>query len=165
MRKIFIFLGLVTFFIAHKVKAVCAVCTISICLGVGLSRWLGIDDVISGLWIGGLIVSLIIWMIGWFEKRKFKIKLQELFISIIIYSFITSILYIKGMIGLPNNTIFCIDKLLFGISFGSIIFLMGTWFNGYLKQKNNNKAYFPFQKVVLPVAFLLISSIIFYSIL
>ncbi len=31
----------------------CPVCSISIGVGVGLCRYLGIDDLISGVWIGG----------------------------------------------------------------------------------------------------------------
>jgi hypothetical protein len=34
---------------------VCPVCTIAVAGGVGLCRYLGIDDLISGSWIGALL--------------------------------------------------------------------------------------------------------------
>lgn len=39
--------------------AICPVCTVAVGTDVGLCRWLGIDDVLSGIWIGGLIISMI----------------------------------------------------------------------------------------------------------
>lgn len=35
-----------------KAQAVCPVCTVAVGTGVGLSRWLGVDDTITGLWLG-----------------------------------------------------------------------------------------------------------------
>ena len=43
---------------AKKALAVCPICTVAAATGIGFSRWLGIDDTITGLWIGGLTVSL-----------------------------------------------------------------------------------------------------------
>ncbi len=43
----FLFLG------ANSAQAICPICTIAVGAGVGFSRYLGIDDTIAGLWIGG----------------------------------------------------------------------------------------------------------------
>ncbi|MBU2577676.1 hypothetical protein KKA69_02480 [Patescibacteria group bacterium] len=62
--KIAIFI-LVLFFISgpvFQVEAVYPVCTITVGAGLGISRWLGIDDSIPGLWIGGLILSSGLWL-------------------------------------------------------------------------------------------------------
>jgi len=61
MKNILIFLFIVDLFLPSYALAVCPVCSIAVAGGVGLSRWLGIDDTISGIWIGGLIISLAIW--------------------------------------------------------------------------------------------------------
>lgn len=164
MKKFVPIISLCIFLIAKKSEAVCAICTLSICLGVGLSRWLGIDDVISGLWIGGLIISIIIVALKWLNMKKIKFKLKELTVSIFIYSLIIYLLYIQGMIGIQSNTLFCVDKLLLGIFFGSVALLAGIWSNAIIKKRNNSKAYFPFQKVVIPIAFLSILSGVFYFI-
>jgi len=48
---------------------------------------------------------------------------------------------------------------------GSVAFWFGVEFHNYLKEKNNGKVYFPFQKVVVPVGVILILSLIFYFII
>ena len=45
--------------IAADVLAICPLCTFAVGAGIGLTQYLGIDDVITGLWIGGFIVSLV----------------------------------------------------------------------------------------------------------
>jgi small-conductance mechanosensitive channel len=55
-----------------------------------------------------------------------------------------------------------IDKLLLGIMLGSATFFAGGIWYYHLKAKNNGHAYFPFQKVVMPVSTLIILSFIFY---
>ena len=49
--------------------AICPICTLAVGAGVGLSRWLGVDDTVTGLWIGGLTVSMILWTIFWADKK------------------------------------------------------------------------------------------------
>jgi hypothetical protein len=61
-----------------------------------------------------------------------------------------------------NVFAFGIDKLLFSIILGRISFFIGANYYEYLKKRNNGRAYFPFQKVVMPIAPLVIFSIIFY---
>jgi len=152
------------FLFAKKALAVCPICTIAVGAGVGLSRWLGIDDTITGLWIGGLTVSIITWTESWLEKKNIRFK-GRIFVNIIsYYSLIIIPLYYAKIIGNPINTL-CIcglDKLLFGIIVGSFAFWFGASWYFYLKEKNNNHAYFPFQKVVMPISPLIILSIIYY---
>jgi len=54
------------------------------------------------------------------------------------------------------------DKLVFGIVLGTIGLWLGTVLYEYLKKKNNGHAHFPYEKVVIPVGFLVILNIIFY---
>lgn len=144
--------------------AVCPICTIAVVSGVGLSRWLGIDDSITGIWIGGLTVSMITWTLSWCEKKNIKFKAMVLLITIGYYLLVVVPLFYIGLIGHPLSTI-CVcgaDKLLIGIIIGSFGFWAGAEWYFYLKAKNNGHAYFPFQKVVMPVSPLIILSIIFY---
>jgi hypothetical protein len=67
-------------------------------------------------------------------------------------------------VGHPANALafYGLDRLIFGAICGAITFWFGgTWYE-YLKEKNNNHAYFPFQKVVMPILPLIIMSFIFY---
>ena len=157
------FLILITsLLVAFPANAVCPVCTVAVGVGLGFSRWLGIDDLISGVWIGGLIVSLIIWSLNWLNKKQIKFKLSWLAISILFYGLTIIPLYFSGIIGHPLNKFYGIDKILFGAIFGRLVFLLSFWLHNFLKKKNQGKVFFPFQKVVLPVLFLLITSLIFY---
>ena len=159
-----LFIFAVSFFFVPKALAVCPRCTIAVGVGVGLSRWLGIDDAITGLWVGGLIVSMITWTKSWLEKKNICFK-GRMFVNILGYYVLIIIpLYYSGIIGNPLNTLCAcgLDKLLFGIIAGSLAFWFGASWYFYLKEKNNGHAYFSFQKVVMPVSPLIILSIIYY---
>ena len=145
-------------------QAVCPVCTIAVGAGVGLCRWLGISDLISGVWIGGLIVSMIIWFLSWLDKKGIRFKFRRLSVIFLFYFIVIVPLYWMGVMGHPLNKFLGIDKLLFGILSGSLSFIISVWFNVFLKKKNQGRVFFPFQKVLLPILFLLITSLIFYSI-
>jgi len=162
--QIALYLFILNIFIAEKAFAVCPVCTIAVAGGVGLSRWLGIDDTIISFWIGGLTVSLIIWTLNWFDKKNIKFFSKNIIIVVMYYGLIVAPLFYTGIMGHPLNKMWGIDKLLIGIILGSIGFLGGVKIYDYLKKKNNNRAHFPFQKVVMPILPLVILSIIFYFI-
>ena len=149
-------------FFIPKAYAVCPVCTIAIGAGVGLSRWLGVDDSITGLWIGAIILSSAFWTNNYLIKRKWNF-IGSLLLSIIFYYAIVLIpLYTKDIIGHPFNKLCGIDKLLFGIVLGSILFLFSFWLDSYIKKSNHNKVRFYYQKVVIPIIILVITSIILY---
>ena len=161
-RKILFFLTVFSFLITSSAKAICPICTVAVGAGVGLSRWLGIDDTITGLWIGGLTVSMIMWTIDWLGRKNVYFKKRKTIIAVVYYLLIVAPLYWMDIIGHPFNKIWGIDKLFLGIVFGSIVFWSGANWYFYLKVKNNGHAYFPFQKVVMPVSPLIILSFIFY---
>lgn len=166
MKRHFLFLSaiLAGLLASSMAQAICPVCTIAVVGGVGLSRWLGIDDSITGLWVGGLIVSMIIWTIAWLSKKNIRFFGRKILVVLAYYIAVVLPLYLKGIIGHPANT-FCgcgVDKLVVGIGAGTIGFTIGAILYHYLKKRNQGKAYFPFQKVVLPVSPLIILSVIFY---
>jgi len=144
----------------------CGVCTAAALAGVGLSRWLKIDDSISGLWIGGMLISLSIWTAKWLGDKFPKINFFGLtfIVGFIYYALIIIPFYQKGIMGHPKNVLFGIDKLLLGLVVGSIFFYLGGELYKIVKTKNGGHAQFPFQKVVIPVAILAILSGIFYFI-
>ncbi|HPO75265.1 MAG TPA: hypothetical protein PLL80_01490 [Candidatus Pacearchaeota archaeon] len=147
MRKLSIFLLsilLTCFFLAGKALAICPLCTIAVGAGVGFSRWLGIDDTITGLWIGGLIVSLITWTDDWLEKKKVHFKGRTFLIVIAYYALVVVPLYYSGIIGNPLNTLcFChLDKLLFGddtitgLWIGGLLVSLIIWTETWFSKKN-----------------------------
>jgi len=167
MKKISIyllFIFAVSFLFAKKALAVCPICTIAVGAGVGLSRWLGIDDAITGLWIGGLVVSMITWTESWLDKKNIRFK-GRIFVNVLGYYLLIVIpLFYSGIIMNPLHALCAcgLDKLLLGIIVGSFGFWFGANWYYYLKEKNQGRAYFPFQKVVMPISPLIILSFIFY---
>jgi len=159
---IFCFIILFNLLFIAQAQAVCPVCTIAVGACLGLSRWLGIDDLVTGLWVGGLVVSLSAWTINWLNKKNFHWLFRKLTILAAYYIMIFLPLFYTGIIGHIYNKFFGIDKLLFSSAIGSIAFYLGTKLHDWLKKKNHDRSYFPFQKVVLPITPLIIFSIIFY---
>lgn len=151
---------------ATTAKAIpCAVCTIAVGSCVGLARWLKIDDRITGLWVGALIASLIAWTIHYLDKKNIRFKGRKILTVVLWYAFTIVPFYFTGMIGHPLNKCWGIDKLLFGIIFGTIIFIVANLLHNYLKKKHSDRSYFPLQKAILPVGFLAIASLIIYLII
>jgi len=166
MKKIItpVLIGLATL-LALPAKAVCPVCIVAIGAGLGLSRYLGIDDTITGLWIGGLTVAMIIWTINWARPKIKKASLViwwNLLIVMGYYAMVAWPLATQNFIGHPLNKIWGIDKIILGITLGSLVFWGISELYLLLKKKNNGHAYFPFQKVVMPFAALAILSLVFY---
>src|SRR3972149_7194264 len=88
----------------REAHAVCPVCTIAVGAGLGLSRWLGIDDAISGVWVGGVILSSSFWLIDWLEKKNFKslsfyykFQYKTLLISALMYVIVLVPLWTSGI--------------------------------------------------------------------
>ncbi len=146
---------------AIRVRAICPVCTIAVGAGLTLTQQFGIDDAITGIWIGGLTVSTIFWIIGWLERRGKKSRLISITTTLITYLLVIVPLIISGIIGSIYNKLWGIDKIVLGIIFGSIGFFLAAQLHYKLKEKNDGEVFFPFQKVVIPVFSMVILSFIF----
>lgn len=144
--------------------AVCPLCTIAVAGGVGLSRYLGVDDSITGLWAGGLTMSLAFWTFDWLQGKKWTFPGYKLVTVIAYYLIVIVPLYWMNIFGTPlaNLSWMKVDKMILGIITGSVVFWAAASWHFYLKAKNNDKVYFPYQKVVIPVVSLIIISFIFY---
>lgn len=152
-------------FFAGFVKAVCPICIVAVGSGLGFSRWLGVDDIITSLWIGALLASSSIWTIIWLNKKNWGFKYQKIVIPAAYYLLTIVPLYYYGIIGHSLNKIFGIDRIIFGTVLGTIIFMASVRLHNYLKKRNGLKSFFPYQKVVLPITVLLIASFIIYFLL
>jgi hypothetical protein len=166
LKKFFLIFILIGMFVSFKAWAVCPICVVTVAGGIELSRLLKIDDLITGLWIGGLIVSLIYWTIDVLNKKNINFKAKNLIVILGWYLMTYLGLYFSN-IKSPTISGFWgfLDRLGLGTIIGSIAFWFGVEFHNYLKEKNNGKVYFPFQKVVVPVGVILILSLIFYFII
>jgi len=161
----FLITTILMLFFATSVYAVCPVCVVAVGAGLGFSEWLGIDDAVSSIWIGALLMSMVLWTIVEMRKKNWRFPLYKTVIFLVYY-FLTFVpLYYSGIVGHPLNKIFGIDKIIFGSAVGTVIFLLTHWLNLYLKKINGGKVFFPYQKVVLPIVILLLTSLALWKIL
>jgi len=165
MKYLIAFLGLFALTLFFKpVHAVCPICTVAVGAGLGISRLIGIDDSVTGLWVGGLILSSGLWMADWIRKKGWKIPYPELLSIVLMIIFVIPPLYWSHMIGLSGNTLWGIDKVLLGTLIGSAIFILGVGIDKWLRTINKEKVYIYYQKVIIPVLLLSITSLILYFI-
>jgi hypothetical protein len=165
LKKILLGLPLLIFsFFANTLHAyaMCPICTVAVAGGIGLTRWIGLDDTIAGVWIGALVISSATWTVNWLAKKKIVFPLSNLILSALYYVIIMGPLYWKDIVGHPLNVILGVDKLLFGSFIGVAIFALSVITHNYLKKRNGGKSYFDFQRVVIPVSSLIIASAVMY---
>lgn len=145
----------------------CPICTIAAGTGVVVLRKLGVDDTITGVWLGGLLLSITFWSVNYLDSKKVRFWGRNFITGAIYYAIVLIPFYQKNMIskailGSHYQTLWGIDKLVLGIAIGSILILLGAATYNVLKKKNGGHAHFPFEKVVLPIAPLIVMSLIFY---
>jgi len=153
-----------------SVQAVCPICTAAVVAGLGLSRYLGIDDTVSGVWIGGVILSTSLWLIDWLGRKNFKslkwyynFKYKNYAVIFLMYALVVLPLLKGDVVGHPFNKLWGIDKLILGIVVGSGAFLLGIYADKKARELKG-KQLFKFQKVVFPVFGLLLISLILFLI-
>ena len=150
---------------ALTAQAVCPVCTIAIAAGLGLSRWLGIDDLITGTWLGALILAGLLWYNNTLvrkNKTANQIFVRDIIGIVLVGVFGIWPLYYFKLIGDPLRKIWGVDKLLVGMVLGLAIFGLAQIIDKLLRIKKAGKALFPYQKVIIPVTLLLIASYLLY---
>src|SRR3990167_3815662 len=106
-------LGLIV--ILPGVMAHCPLCTAATIVGVGVTRSLGWDDSIVGIFVGAMIVSSALWVNNIFKKRNIGGNAFLRIGSITIATFVLTVLsfYFAGLFG-PANTyrIFGMEKII-----------------------------------------------------
>lgn len=144
--------------------AFCPVCTVGVAAGLEGMRILGVSDVITGLWAGGLILSLAAWTESYMRFHGVTNRFLIL-LNYIVYYGILALIYVLP-VDRPTR-VFNVTKLwggdefLVGVIVGSAVFwLAGKWYER-IKAKNSGHAWFPFQKVVWPLGALIIVTLLF----
>lgn len=152
------------FFVGVKAFAACPICTLAVGGALVLLEKFGVDNTISGVWIGGFLLSTSLWAINWLRKKEWDFKWMEPIIIIFFYGSLIIPLYWKDIIGSPDKMLWGVDKVFLGVFFGSIFFHLGYVAYLKIKEKNGGKPWFPFQRVAMPIFPLIILSIVFYFI-
>ena len=160
----FIFLLSSFLFLPLRAFAFCPACLVAIGTATGVFRWLGVDDSIIGLWIGGFIFSLSIFLSNLLIRKVGKIKFQSFLIAPVFYLLAILILWRLNALVL-YNTIWGINKIIFGMIIGGLLLLITPYFDRFLRKLNQGKIFISHQKMLLAVGSLLIASLILHLII
>ncbi len=163
MKKLLSFIGAMMV-MPLSAWAVCPVCTVAVGAGLEGARLLGVDDVITGIWAGGLTLSLFFWTAGWLKKHGVKSMLWQIVVPFVVYYGLLAAVYLMPGVVFGANTLWGIDKFLLGVIVGTVAFYMGARWYITIKRNNGGHAQFAFQKVIVPLFFLLIATGIFWLI-
>lgn len=149
-------------------SAVCPVCTIAVGAGLEGARLIGVEDVITGIWAGGLTLSLIGWTANYMRKRGVKSPVWYVLNFVIYYGLLAMVYFVPSANPIVRFNEMCmwgIDQFLLGAIVGSIVFfVMQVWYEK-IKRNNGGHALFPFQKVAMPFVGLLVATLIFWAII
>lgn len=149
-------------------NAVCPVCTVAVGAGLEGARLLGVDDVITGIWAGGLTLSLAGWTANYMRSHGVSRPIWYVLNFVAYYAILALVYFIplnNPIVLFNDRCMWGIDQFLLGIVIGSIVFfVMELWYST-IKKNNGGHALFPFQKVVMPFGGLLITTLIFWAII
>lgn len=134
-------------------------CAIGIASGLGISRWLGIDDLTLGLWIGALILSVSIQFNIFLSKRgkSFPFSFWLIFLGTYLLSFLP---ILKIITSDSSCYIFGFPRLICGSVLGAITLFLIDKANNFIIDKHNKKVYFYYQRAIIPIIGLIIVSMI-----
>ena len=167
MKKIFTSVLLAMFAViavASGAMAVCPVCTVAVGAGLEGMRLLGVDDVITGIWAGALTLSLFMWTAGWLKKRGVTNIWMQIVLPFVVYYGLLAAVYALPGVTFGATTLWGMDRFLLGIIVGTVAFYLGARWYAKIKRDNGGHAKFAFQKVVVPLSFLIVVSIVFWLI-
>ncbi|MEN9621845.1 MAG: hypothetical protein RLZZ67_279 [Candidatus Parcubacteria bacterium] len=154
---------LVAFGLPVSAHAMCPICTFAIIGSVGLLEKYGVDDTVSGIWIGAAIISMTLWTIDILRKKNWKFMYYRT-LTFLTYAVLTLVpLYNKGYLFSVRPHFLGCDRLALGIVVGAIAFYISV-ISYKLRKLKTGHALFPFQKVVEPLLVLTVISGIFYFI-
>ncbi|MDR0463125.1 MAG: hypothetical protein LBG64_02820 [Pseudomonadales bacterium] len=141
---------------------ICMVCAATITTGLIISRALGLSDALVGVWAGGLFWTLGIWM-GDFLQRKYpRIKNLNYIYLMVFCTLMIVMLYVFGYFtgGIVKFGMI-INPLFAGIVSGAIFMIAAYSTNKFLRTfTKKGKAYFPYQKTILAVTWLIVGSVL-----
>jgi len=139
------------------------ICAVGIASGLGISRWLGIDDITLGLWIGALILSLSIQFNIFLDKKgkSFPYSFWIIFLGTWGLSFLP---ILKTLTQDPFCNVFGFPRVICGSILGVLTLFLVDKANNIIINRHNKKVYFYYQRVVIPIIGLIIVSMIIEAI-
>ena len=129
------------------VFAHCPLCVAGAAAGVTLTRWIGVDDSITGVWLAALLGAMSFWL----SSRLKPVFRPFMYITVFVLT-IWSFYQFKLVIRMSQ--VFGMDKLTFGMITGGALF--------YLVDLIKIKHYFNYQRIVISLGSMVILSLAIY---
>lgn len=164
MKKILAFLAVPASFLTFPPVALahCPLCVAGAAAGITLSRYIGVDDSITGLWMAAFLGAISFWsysaLVRKIKKPDWIILKPALYLAVFastLWSFyrFNLVVTMEKMYGL--------DKLTFGIIAGGVAFYLTDFVNDLII-KIHGKSLFPYQRIVFSLGVILALSVIDY---
>ena len=153
---LYIILGLV---FPPIVSAHCPLCVAGAAAGLTLSRILGIDDSITGIWLAAFLGAIAFWS-DTALRKKISLPFQKEIIYILIFVLTIASFYQFNLV-VKMSEIFGIHKLTFGMIVGGSVFYLVDLIDDYLIKKNG-KVFFPYQRIVVSLGSIILLSLADY---
>ena len=142
----------------------CLLCVGATGAVVATARFYGINDMITGLFVGVFIVSTSLWFHIILKKRhngKNYIPMQSLAIIISGIATILIAFYFTG--DLVGTSVLGMSTIVVGTAIGSAVSSLSFLINDLMRSINENKNYVPFQPIVLLFAASFLSVLAMYA--
>ncbi len=149
-------------------QAHCPLCTVGAAAAAGGAAWLGVSEIVIGVFTGAFAVS-IGWWLGRLIRKRYVPFQRSL---VILLSFVTTILpllkllgglhpvfiFIAGDYGSLLNRTYLINLFLVGSVLGGFIVLITPWLSSMITKYRHGMTV-PYQGIILTLALLIILSI------
>lgn len=148
-------LSLFGLFFAKPVSAHCPLCVAGAGAGLTLSRFLGIDDSITGIWIAAFLGATALWIAN--SIRKKHVPLQSALIYIVVFATTLWSFYKFNLVNNHAGLIMGVPKITFGILSGAVVFYLIDVLNNLIK-KTKGKVLFSYQPIVFSLGAMVLLS-------
>ena len=145
--------------VLDTVLAHCPLCVAGAAAGITLTRWIGVDDSVTGVWMAALLGATSFWSSSWIQAKwgsKINSKYRP-FLKPTVYLLVFGLTlwsFYKFQLIIRMSQIMGLDKLTFGIVVGGLFF--------YLIDQIKIKRYFPYQKMAISLGSMTILSLAVY---
>lgn len=149
--------------LAPLALAICPLCIAAASAGAGISEYLRIDDLITGMWTGALwYASMSVVFKQWLTGSKAK-RLSFYTALILSLSGFYIILKHYNLINYQLSQLWGLSRFGIGLVCGCLWLAISETSYNSIKQRNHGHPWFPFQKVVMALLPLIVASIVIYA--
>ncbi len=151
MKKLF-FVFVSFLFLSSAAFAHCPLCVGATGMAVATARFYGINDMITGLFVGVFMLSTALWVHIALKKRNKGKNYVPLQAPAIIISSILMMLVTFYFTGNWAGTMFGMSTIVVGTLIGSFVSSVTFLLHDLFRAMNNNRNYVPFQPILLVFA-------------